>query len=155
MWQSLLFKVIKSTARKRGTEENHKQYKTENQIMGTPREYGFNDISKENILKADPLSFFFFSFFFSRGCPHSVTPFSRQVDRCGREGGHNTSLKPTVWLVRPTQSRWPTAVLVSVRTRMDEGWMRSTVPECIGTAGGAGMPVLSFPLELRSLFHPR
>lgn len=27
--------------------------------MGTPREYGFNDISKENILKADPLSLFF------------------------------------------------------------------------------------------------
>lgn len=25
--------------------------------MGTPREYGFNDILKENILKADPVSF--------------------------------------------------------------------------------------------------
>lgn len=28
--------------------------------MGTPGEYGFNDISKENILKADPLSFLAF-----------------------------------------------------------------------------------------------
>lgn len=32
--------------------------------MGTPREYGFNDILKENILKADPLSFFLYLFFF-------------------------------------------------------------------------------------------
>lgn len=35
--------------------------------MGTPREYGFNDISNEHILKADPLSSFFFfcNFFFA------------------------------------------------------------------------------------------
>lgn len=30
--------------------------------MGTPREYGFNDISNENILKADPLPSFLFYF---------------------------------------------------------------------------------------------
>lgn len=111
--------------------------------MGTPREYGFNDISKENILKADPLSFFFF---FLRLSSFTVTPFSRQVVLCQREGGHNTSLNPTVWFVRPTQPHWPTAVLVSVRTHvscLDEGWMLSTVLECIGTAGGAGMPALA------------
>lgn len=27
----------------------------------------------------------------------------------------------------------------------DEGWMLSTVLECIGTAGGAGMPALTLP----------
>lgn len=58
--------------------------------------------------------------------------------------------------MRPTQPHWPTAVLVSVRIHvscLDEGRMQSTVLECIGTAGGAGMPVLarlslSVPLEL-------
>lgn len=40
--------------------------------MGTPREYGFNDISKENILKADPLSFFVFFCF--AVCPRSQWP---------------------------------------------------------------------------------
>lgn len=80
--------------------------------MGTPREYGFNDVSKQNILKADPLSllFFSFSFFFSFLAPQfffsfyifsgrprfGVTPFSRQVVLVGVEGrttgrGHNTS----------------------------------------------------------------
>lgn len=35
--------------------------------MGTPREYGFNDISNEHILKADPLSSFLnvFIYFFA------------------------------------------------------------------------------------------
>lgn len=56
--------------------------------MGTPVEYGFNDISKENILKADPLSFVL------AVLVHS-DPFSRQGVLCHREGGHSTSL-PTV-----------------------------------------------------------
>lgn len=43
--------------------------------MGTPREYGFNDISKENILKVDPVSFLHLSSL-------TVTPFSRQVVLC-------------------------------------------------------------------------
>ncbi len=97
--------------------------------MGTPREYGFNDTLKENILKADPLSSF------------TVTPFSRQVVLWWREGSHNTSLKPTVLSSRPDP-----ATLVSVWTHvscLDEGWMLSTVLECIGTAGGAGMPALA------------
>lgn len=38
--------------------------------MGTPREYGFNDILKENILKAHPLSFFFLFVV----CPRSQWP---------------------------------------------------------------------------------
>lgn len=72
--------------------------------MGTPREYGFNDISNENILKADPLSCVFFNYFliifflfliFLRSSSFRVTPFSRQVVLCGREGGHNTSRTQT------------------------------------------------------------
>lgn len=59
--------------------------------MGTPIEYGFNDISNENILKAVPMPSFFEFFFLLRSSSFRVTPFSRQVVLCGREGGHNTS----------------------------------------------------------------
>lgn len=50
----------------------------------------------------------------------------------------------------PTQSHRPSALLVSVRTHascQNEGWMLSTVLECIGTGGGAGMPALSVCLS--------
>lgn len=55
--------------------------------MGTPREYGFNDISKENILKADPLSLF---------CrrPRSQWPLlAGKLFSVREKGGHNTSSK--------------------------------------------------------------
>lgn len=77
--------------------------------------------------------------------------FSRQVVLGGREWGHNTSLiKPTVLFTRPTQPHWPTPVLASIRTHvscLDDGWMLSTVLECIGTAGGAGIPTQSVPFQ--------
>lgn len=95
---------------------------------------------KEKILKADPQSFFC-------GRPRSQWPLlAGKLFSVRERGGHNTSLKPTFWFGRPTQPHWPTAVLVSVRTHvscLDEGWMLSTVLECIGTAGGAGMPALA------------
>lgn len=141
---------------KEAQKKNHVEtIQNRNQIMGTPREYGFNDISKENILKTDlSLSRFFvvfFPFFLfpTRPSSFTVSPFffSRQVVLCRREKGATTQvLKPTVLSVRPTEPHWPTAVLVSVRTHvscLDEGWMLSTVLECIGTAGGAGMPALA------------
>lgn len=55
--------------------------------MVTPREYGFNDISKENILKADPQSLF---------CnrPRSQWPLlAGKLFSVTEKGGHNTSSK--------------------------------------------------------------
>lgn len=49
--------------------------------MGTPREYGFNDILKENILKADPVSFSAFVLI------HGGPLFSRHVDLRQQEKG--------------------------------------------------------------------
>lgn len=84
--------------------------------MGTPREYGFNDISKENILKADPLSFFCL-----RSSSFRVTPFSRQVVLCGREGGpQHTSLKPS--LVREAD---PATLAYSCASLCQDSWVMS------------------------------
>lgn len=133
--------------------------------MGTPREYGFNDISKENILKADPLSLFFFlfsflapplffrflffSFYIFSGRPRLEWPrlagklFSWEGGgRGGVRGGATTQVKTYSRVCEARASHaWPTAVLVSDRShesRLDGGQMLSTVLECIGAAGGAG-----------------
>lgn len=125
--------------------------------MGTPREYGFNDILKENILKADPVSFSAFVLI------HGGPLFSRHVDLRQHEKGwgwgHDTSLKTPKNLQFGsgglTQPHRPKAVLVSVRTHascLDESWMQSIVLECIGTAGGAGMPLSVFLCFSTALF---
>lgn len=124
--------------------------------MGTPREYGFNDISKENILKADPLSLFFFlfslpsffSFYIFSGRPRLEWPrlagklFSWE-GRGGRRGGATTQVKTYSRVCEAQASHaWPTAVLVSDRShesRLDGARMLPTVLECIGAAGGAGI----------------
>lgn len=128
--------------------------------MGTPREYGFNDISKENILKADPLSLFFFffsrsplffplfSFYIFSGRPRLEWPrlagklFSWE-GRGGQRGGATTQVKTYSRVCEAQASHaWPTAVLVSDRSResrLHGGRMLSTVLECIGAAGGAGI----------------
>lgn len=70
--------------------------------MGTPREYGFNDILKENILKADPVSFSAFVLI------HGGPLFSRHVDLRQQEKGWGVGpwhkfkkpQKPTVWFWR-------------------------------------------------------
>lgn len=98
--------------------------------MGTPREYGFNDISNENILKADPLPSFL-NFFFFCGPPHSEWPHSAsKLFSVGGKEGATTQVehKPTVLPTRPTR-HWPGPMLDSVGTR---AWMTLTVPECIG-----------------------
>lgn len=112
--------------------------------MGTPREYGFNDISKENILKADPLSlFFFFSFLFSlllfffffflffsfyifSGRPRLEWPrlagklFSWEGAGRGGGGGRGGATTQVKTYSRVCEARashaWPTAVLVSDRS---------------------------------------
>lgn len=107
--------------------------------------------------KADPLSFFCFFvcvFVFDHSDPLSAG----KVVLWQRDKGATTRRqKPTVGFGRPPSPRRPKAVLVSVRTHascVDEGWTLSTVLECIGTAGVAGMPAVSL-LSLASSDPPQ
>lgn len=63
--------------------------------------------------------------------------------RGGRRGGATTQVKTYSRVCEAQASHaWPTAVLVSDRShesRLDGGRMLSTVLECIGAAGGAGI----------------
>lgn len=128
--------------------------------MGTPREYGFNDISNENILKADPLPSFL-NFFFFCGPPHSEWPHSAsKLFSVGGKEGATTQVehKPTVLPTRPTR-HWPGPMLDSVGTR---AWMTLTVPECIGNCrwcwDARALPSPAAPSPRpppRTLFSPR
>lgn len=63
--------------------------------MGTPREYGFNDISKEKILKADPPSLFFFFFVFAVVLVHSDPFLAGKSFSVWRERGATTQVLKT------------------------------------------------------------
>lgn len=126
--------------------------------MGTPREYGFNDISNENILKADSVSLS--AFVLVRGGPLLAGKLISVREKRGEGEGAMTHVEEKKITLQfgsglSTQPHWPKAVLVSVRTHascLDESWMPSTVLECIGTAGGAGMPLSVFLCSSTALF---
>lgn len=94
MWQSLLFRVIKSTAKKEAQKKITETIQNKKSDNGYPKRIWLYDISKENILKADPLSFLFCGM-----SSFTVTPFSRQVVLCQREKGPQHKFK-TYSLVR-------------------------------------------------------
>lgn len=103
--------------------------------MGTPREYGFNDIVKQSISKAEPLSFM----------PSSaVTPFSGQfVLRSGLPGQN----------LHAVQSQQPAALLVSIKSgwRWDALRHPMWVGGCCRTSWDSHKP-LPVPLELPFFF---
>lgn len=106
--------------------------------MGTPREYGFNDISKENILKADPLSLF---------CshPHSQWPLlAGKLFSVTEKGGHNTSSKRLVLEADPTTLTYSCASLCQDSCIMC-GWRLDAIhsPGVHRYCRCAGMPGLS------------